>query len=233
MKGRAGLIGLALGLAGLVGAILVPHLLGADLRGPALAALAAAGRHGGAGLALVFALQMLIAASGVLPASVLGIAAGALFGVAGGFAAAALGTMTGALLAFGLARSLFRPLVARLVGARGRLARMDAALAQDGWKLVCLIRISPVMPFAVTSYALGLSSVRPRAYALGTLAALPPLLAYVVMGRLAGLGALRFDTGAGANWAALAFGAAASLALGWYVMRLLRRACGASEIGTA
>ena len=53
----------------------------------------------------------------MLPASVLGIAAGALFGVAAGFAAAALGTMVGALLAFGLARSLFRPLIARLCRA--------------------------------------------------------------------------------------------------------------------
>ena len=65
---------------------------------------------------------------------------------------------------------------------------MEQALARDGWKLVCLIRISPVMPFAVTSYALGLSSVRFRAYVLGTLASLPPLLAYVLAGRLAGLG---------------------------------------------
>ncbi|MDE2005402.1 MAG: TVP38/TMEM64 family protein [Rhodospirillales bacterium] len=213
----------ALLLGALGGVVAVQHFLGADLRGPALAALRAAGNHGALGLAAVFGLQVLIAGSGILPASVLGLAAGALFGVAEGFAATALGTMAGALLAFGLARSLFRQAIARLVGERGRLARMDAALAQDGWKLVCLIRISPVMPFAITSYALGLSSVRPRAYVLGTLASLPPLLGYAVMGRLAGLGALRFDTGAGANWAALGFGAAASLALGWYVMRLLRR----------
>ena len=233
MRGRGGLIGLALLLAGLVAAIAIPHLLGGDLRGPALVALRAAGRHGTAGLAVVFALQVLIAASGVLPASVLGIAAGALFGVVAGFAAAALGTMVGALLAFGLARSLFRPVIARALSRRPGLARMEQALARDGWKLVCLIRISPVMPFAVTSYALGLSSVRFRAYVLGTLASLPPLLAYVLAGRLAGLGALQLGAGAGADWVALGIGGAASLALAWYVMRLLRRACAGAEAGGA
>lgn len=203
---------------------LAAHVAGRDLTAPALALLRMARHHGGAGLAAVFAVQAAIAASGILPASVLGIAAGALFGVAGGFAAAAGGTMAGALIAFGLARSLLRPWIARWVGERPALARFDHALGRDGWRLVCLVRISPVMPFAVTSYALGLSSVGFRAYALGTLAALPALAAYVVAGSMAGFGALHLSAGVGA-WAGLALGAAATLALAWYLARLVRRAC--------
>ena len=207
-----------------VAAVLV-HLAGSDLVTPALALLSAARGHGAAGLALVFALQLAVAASGILPASVLGVAAGALFGVVGGFAAAALGTLAGAVLAFGLARSLARPWIARLVGQRPGLARFDRALGRDGWRLVCLVRISPVMPFAVTSYALGLSAVGFRAYLLGTLASLPALLVYVLAGRIAGFGALHLAAGGAAAWAMLAVGAAATVALGWYMMRLLRRAC--------
>ena len=215
---------IALALAGCAGLALAAHLAGRDLTAQALALLRMARHHGGAGLAAVFAVQAAIAASGILPASVLGIAAGALFGVAGGFAAAAGGTMAGALIAFGLARSLLRPWIARWVGERPALARFDRALGRDGWRLVCLVRLSPVMPFAVTSYALGLSAVGFRAYALGTLAALPALAAYVVAGSVAGFGALHLSAGVGA-WAGLALGAAATLALAWYLARTLRRAC--------
>jgi uncharacterized membrane protein YdjX (TVP38/TMEM64 family) len=218
-------IALVLGLC--VGLALAAHLAGRDLAAPALALLRAAHRHGQAGLAVVFAVQAAIAASGILPASVLGIAAGALFGVAGGFAAAAGGTMAGALVAFGLARSLLRPWIARFVGERPALAQFDRALGRDGWRLVCLVRMSPVMPFAVTSYALGLSAVGFRAYALGTLAALPALAAYVVAGEVAGFGALHLGAGVWA-WAGLALGGGATLALAWYLARTLRRACTAA-----
>lgn len=215
---------LALALAALGALAVLAHLAGRDLATPALALLGAARAHGTAGLVMVFAVQTAIAASGVLPASVLGIAAGALFGVAGGFAAAAGGTMAGAVLAFALARSLLRPWIAHFVGSRPALAQFDRALGRDGWRLVCLVRISPVMPFAVTSYALGLSAVGFRAYALGTLASLPALAAYVVAGSVAGFGALHLQAGAAA-WAGLALGAAATLALAWYLARLVRRAC--------
>lgn len=191
----------------------------------AIGLLRGARAQGVAGLVFVVLLQGVVAASGVLPASVLGIAAGALFGVGAGFAAAALGTLAGALVAFALTRSFARPLIARLVRERPGLRRLDAALAGDGWKLVCLLRISPVMPFAVTSYALGLSSVRFRAYLLGTLASLPPLLAYVVLGRVLGFGALHAGADGAMRWVALGIGAGASLGLAWYVLRLLRRAC--------
>ena len=209
----------------LLGALTVAPFLDPGLRAHAIGLLRGARAEGAVGLVLLVLLQGLVAASGVLPASVLGVAAGALFGVVAGFAAAAAGTLIGAVAAFGLTRSLARPLIARLVRRRPGLLRLDGVLASDRWKLVCLLRISPVMPFAVTSYALGLSAVRFRAYLLGTLAALPPLLAYVLLGRLVGFGALHPAAGGALRWAALAFGGGASLLLAWYVLRLLRRAC--------
>ena len=218
------------GAALLLPVLLLGGLVAAQFLDPGLAAaviglLRGARLQGASGIVLLVLLQGLVAASGVLPASVLGIAAGALFGVAAGFVAAAVGTLAGALAAFALTRSFARPLIARLVRERPGLRRLDAALAGDGWRLVCLLRISPVMPFAVTSYALGLSAVRPRAYVLGTMAALPPLLAYVVLGRMVGFGALHPGAGGIAEWVALGIGGGATLALAWYVLRLLRRVC--------
>ncbi len=65
-------------------------------------------RQGAAGPMVLVAAQALIAASGVLPASLLGIAAGTLLGLGAGFAAAAAGTMAGALLSFWIGRGLLR-----------------------------------------------------------------------------------------------------------------------------
>lgn len=137
------------------------------------------------GLILSIAIQVLVAASGILPASLVGIVAGALYGLVPGFAIAAASLLVGALLTFGLSRSLFRSIVDGLLPNRPRLRNLDAMVARDGWKLVCLLRASPLMPFAATSYALGLTSVGPLAYLAGTLASLPALLGYVALGTCA------------------------------------------------
>lgn len=50
------------------------------------------------------------------------------------------------------------------------------------------LRVSPVMPFAITSYALGLTEISERDYLLGTLASLPALAGYVSFGALARYG---------------------------------------------
>lgn len=138
---------------------------------------------------LLFAIvQMAIALSGLLPASLLGVAAGALYGPLLGFALTALGTLGGAWLAFVLARSAWRPVIARQVYRRQRLHALDRHVAAAGWRLVMLLRLSPVMPFALTSYVLGLSGVGRRDYLLGTLACLPALFGYVLIGVFSGAG---------------------------------------------
>jgi uncharacterized membrane protein YdjX (TVP38/TMEM64 family) len=129
--------------------------------------------------------QALIAVSGILPASVLGIAAGAVYGIPLGFFLTALGTMAGAAIAFGMSRTAFRPFIVRRLAGRPYLERLDRAVTVRGWRTVCLLRFSPVMPFAVGSYALGLTSVTFWRYWLGSLAALPALLGYVVLGGIA------------------------------------------------
>lgn len=96
------------------------------------------------------------------------------------------------VVAFVLARSLLRPWVERLLVAHagGRFTGLDAAVAGDGWRFVCLLRISPTMPFALASYALGLTHIPRRDYFLGTLAALSALAGYVGIGALATQGFL-------------------------------------------
>ncbi len=185
---------------------------------------------GAVGWATAALVQMLVACTGVLPASLTGLAAGAVYGVTIGFLLAAAGTLAGALIAFLLGRSLLRPVVIRWLerrrpGRRDWVRRLDRAIARDGWRTVCLLRLSPVMPFAATSYLLGLTGVPLRDYLLGTLASLPALLGYVILGHLAGAGLIAATAGAGAaRWTLLGIGAAATLVLTLRLGRMARAA---------
>lgn len=171
------------------------------------------------------ALQVLIALSGVVPASLVGLAAGAAYGPVLGFAVAAASTLAAAAIAFALARSALRPAIAAMLSRRAALSRMDRAITRDGWRTVCLLRVSPVMPFALTSYALGLTGLRTSHYILGTLAALPALAGYVVLGWLGRVGARHAADGLSAFQAiGLGIGAIATIGMIVHVGRLLRRA---------
>ncbi|WP_419729839.1 TVP38/TMEM64 family protein [Lichenicola sp.] len=197
---------------------------------------------GAAGWTTTALVQMLVACTGILPASVTGIATGAIYGVVWGFLLASIGTLAGAIIAFLLARSLGRPLVLRWLGRRTParrqwMARLDTAIARDGWRTVCLLRLSPVMPFAATSYTLGLTGVTTRDFMLGTLASLPALLGYVVLGCLAGVGVQAANSGAGiARWSLLGVGIVATLVLTLRIGRLARASDAApdepSEVST-
>lgn len=155
----------------------------AGLQIETIAAIASLHRFGWAAFAGV---QILISISGVLPASALGVAAGSIYGVGLGFVLSAAGSLAGATLAFGLSRSVFRPWIERRMRHRHQLQRIDTAIRDDGWRLACLIRWSPIMPFAATSYMLGLSAISFRDYCIGTLGSLPALFGYVMIGQIAG-----------------------------------------------
>jgi uncharacterized membrane protein YdjX (TVP38/TMEM64 family) len=176
---------------------------------------------------LVFgAIQILVSVSGVFPAAVLGIIAGTLYGLPLGFFLAAADTLAGAWLAFMLSRSFFRPAIESFLRRRPRLQDLDRIVARDGWKVVLMLRISPIMPFSVTSYMLGLSSVRPRDYLLGTLASLPALLGYVFIGSLADAGLAA--QAAGAHWLYLMLLAAGALAAVALTLRIRQIAAAAA-----
>lgn len=180
--------------------------------------------HGPAGWGAVALLQAGIAISGIFPAAAMGMAAGAIYGTWLGFALTSVGTMVGAAVAFLLARSLFRPLIQGYLSRKPYMARLDSAIATDGWRTVCLLRMSPVMPFAAGSYALGLTSIRFSHYLLGSFAALPALLGYVFLGHLARQGFGDAMNGSGPiHLAFLGIGILATLFLVLHIGRLAKR----------
>lgn len=180
--------------------------------------------HGPSGWIVIALLQALIAASGVVPAAAMGAAAGAIYGVWIGFSLTAIGTMVGATVSFLLARSVFRPLISSYLLKKPYMARLDRSISNEGWRVVCLLRLSPVMPFAAGSYALGLTSINLSSYLAGSIAALPALLGYVFLGHLAqeGLSDHRHGTG-WLNLAFLGLGILATLLFILHIGTIVRR----------
>lgn len=168
--------------------------------------------------------QILVAAFGFLPASLMAIAAGAAYGLLWGTLISAFGTMVGGGIAFLLARSVLRPWIARLIARFPASARFDEAVASEGWRFVMLMRVSPVMPFAATSYGLGLTKVGGGAYVVGTLASLPALVGYVAIGAF-GRAGLAFGHGpvGPAQWLLPIFGLVAVM-IAVMRLRILARA---------
>jgi uncharacterized membrane protein YdjX (TVP38/TMEM64 family) len=211
----------------LLGGLAVLALAAGILAGPHIIALIMDETHrlratGLAGQALFAALFFAAALAGAIPGGPLGLAAGAIFGLEAGFIASAIGSMAGAIAAFGLSRSWARPAITSMLAKHNKLAQLDLALGQQDWRLVALIRVSPVMPFSLTSYALGLSRIGFPAYVAGTLASLPTLLGYVALGALGAYGAaLPAGAAQKIHLALLALGGAATLGLTLYVGKLL------------
>jgi uncharacterized membrane protein YdjX (TVP38/TMEM64 family) len=169
---------------GALGAAFLFSLGAADWAGAVLSVLNRLRGLGPLGWLAFIGLQTLVALVGFLPASLLGITAGAVYGVKLGFGLASVGLLIGAEISFVLTRSGFRKTLVNLLKSRRTFDRLDAALVQGGWYFVLLLRASPVMPFSLTSFALGLSGISQRSYALGTLGSLPALLLYVILGSL-------------------------------------------------
>jgi uncharacterized membrane protein YdjX (TVP38/TMEM64 family) len=161
----------------------------------------------------------------LVPGSIMTLAAGAVFGVVHGTLLVAVGATGGMVLAFGLSRRLTRRLVERRLAGSPRLAALDGAVSEDGWRVVLLLRLSPLIPFSILNYLLGLTRVRFRDFLAGSIGILPWTAVYAWAGALAGdlaaisVGAIRPPSGL--RVAMVAVGAVATVGL---VVVLTRRA---------
>jgi len=116
-----------------------------------------------------------------VPKTVISIAAGVVWGMAAGVVLVFLGALLGATLAFILGRLLGRDAVERFTG--GRVHAIDEMLRRRGLLSVIGVRLIPLIPFTAVNYTAGLTAVRIRDYALGTvIGIIPGTIAYVAVG---------------------------------------------------
>ncbi len=140
---------------------------------------------GGWGLIVVAAVYVL-ACLLLLPGSILTLVTGFLFGVPVGVLTASIGANFGACAAFFVGRTVARDRIARKIADNPKFVAFDAAVGKDGFRIVLLLRLSLVFPFNILNYALGLTKVSFRDYALATLIGmLPETLMLVYLGSVA------------------------------------------------
>ena len=163
-----------------------------------------------------------------VPGSLLTLAGGALFGVAGGVAYVFTAAVLGSSAAFLIARYAARDRVARKLAAHPRFEALDRAVGEEGLKITFLLRLSPAFPFSFLNYALGLTRVRFRDYLIASLGMLPATFLYVYSGRVIGdvaqlAGGVQPERGLG--YAVLVgLGLAATVAVTAVITRTARRA---------
>ena len=119
-------------------------------------------------LAVIGAAALLLSA--LVPRTVVAAGAGLLFGATAG----ALYVMAGALLAAVLAFEVGRWLGRDYIRAHRRAAVVDGFLERHGITGVLVLRLLPIAPFGLVSYAFGATAVPRSAYLLATALGIAP-----------------------------------------------------------
>jgi len=133
-------------------------------------------------LGVVASIALMVVHSFVpFPAEFVAIANGMLFGVVWGVAITWTGAMLGAFAAFGLARLLGRPFVAKVVRGKDNWRRIDQWTADRGWQVLLISRFIPVIAFNLVNYAAGLTGVSWLTFAWTTALGILPVTVLMVL----------------------------------------------------
>jgi uncharacterized membrane protein YdjX (TVP38/TMEM64 family) len=103
------------------------------------------------GLALIHAVVF-------YPAEIVDAAAGFVYGFFPALALMMLGWLLSGLICFAVGRSVARPLLDRWFGVE-RFERTEAAIERGGATLLLAVRLLPIVPFSLVSYAAGAARV--------------------------------------------------------------------------
>jgi uncharacterized membrane protein YdjX (TVP38/TMEM64 family) len=174
----ATLAGLLL-LAGLVLAIPdLRHAFEAALNGDSAEVRGQLEGLGAAGPLLIVGLALLHAVV-FYPAEIVDAAAGFVYGFGPALALMAAGWLLSGLLCYAVGRSVARPLLDRWLGLE-RFERTEAAIERGGASLLIAVRLIPVVPFSLVSYAAGAARVPPWRFAWTTAVGYLPITALAV-----------------------------------------------------
>lgn len=132
---------------------------------------------------IYFGLIYLIAEIFAVPATPLALSAGYLFGLVKGTSVVLLAATIAASVAFVVGKTFLRTWVVEVLEDNPKFKKIDKAIGKEGFKLLLLVRLSPLFPFALSNYLYGASSIDFASYFWGTLLGFTPgTIAYVYTG---------------------------------------------------
>jgi len=149
--------------------------------------------------ALYFGAIYTVAEVLAIPAIPLTASAGYLFGVTEGTAIVLLSASIAASIGFLLGRTFLRSYVEKILDDKPEFKRIDRAIGKEGFKVILLLRLSPLFPFSLSNYLYGVTSVKFWPYFFGTMLGFAPgTLAYVYTGEIGK--ALTLESGTAEPW---------------------------------
>jgi uncharacterized membrane protein YdjX (TVP38/TMEM64 family) len=170
------------------------------------------------------------------PGSILTIGAGFAFGLWKGFLAVSAGSTLGAALAFLVARFIARDRVEAIAKGNDEFRRIDNAIGKQGAKLIFLLRLSPVIPFNISNYFYGLTSVKFWPYVLVSwIGMIPGTFLYVYIGTASQAAVSAAASGEAVKhgwqyWALTSVGLAATVIVTIWITKIARDALRRSEV---
>jgi uncharacterized membrane protein YdjX (TVP38/TMEM64 family) len=168
-----------------------------------------------------------------IPAAILTIGAGVLFGLVWGTVYVLIAATLGAILVFMAGRYLMRRWLDSKLVYSPQFKAIDAAVAQEGFKIVLLTRLSPMFPFNLLNYVFGITQVSFKDYVLGSLGMIPGIFMYVQIGSLSGdlamietqsLRDITSDHRLAYQWIVNSLGLVATIAISVYIAHLAKTA---------
>lgn len=168
---------------------------------------------------LLFGLLYIAGTVALAPGAALTIAGGLAFGL-WSFPLVVVAATIGATLAFLIARHLARSRVERAIERYPTFKATEHAVNEEGWKIVALMRLSPVVPFNLQNYAFGVTAIPLLHYVAATFVGIMPgALLYTYLGA-AGRAAGGDTSGGSLKWIFFAVGLILTIAVTvWVTIR--------------
>lgn len=167
---------------------------------------------------LIFGVIYVIAVVLLMPGSALTLAAGFAYG-AWGAPLALIAATIGASLAFLIARYLAREKVCSFIQGRKKLEAVEKAVSEEGWKIVGLVRLSPLVPFNLQNYFFGVTQIPFVHYVAATFVGIiPGTLVNVYVGAIGGM-ASSGQVGSPLQWGFFVVGLIVSVIVAWMITR--------------
>lgn len=222
LSGRVKLLLLALAIASMV---VLSQVV--DVSGALAKAMDVVQDLGWIGYAVFVAIYILATVFFFAP-TILTLGAGAIYGVFAGTLLVSVSSILGASAAFLLGRYFARDFVAGKIQGNANFEAIEKAVADQGWKIVGLTRLSPLFPFSLLNYLYGLTPVSFRGYFFASwIGMLPGTVMYVYLGTagesLATVGAEGRERTTG-EWVLLVVGLAVTVIVTLFVTRVARKA---------